>query len=229
MAAYSRRGTRSVSEIRADCDGAHGPRLWRRDPTSDQEIRTALHAAIRADGSLASSVVADEVRLSKGTARADLVVVSGSELWILEIKSDRDSLARLREQSEPYSATADRLTLVVGWKLAAAALRIAPRWWEVWLAERCGLGDLRFVPLRDGGSNPSGTRPGLDRLVQSLSNSLVEVVRDVARAELAQRAEPSAGAEGPESARRLVVREALRARQLDRSCSHRKVPVDPEL
>src|SRR5262249_12446768 len=60
-----------------------------------------------------------------------------------------------------YSAIADRVTLVVGWNLAAQALLAAPSWWEVLLAERRPGSIVHFVPLRDGTPNPGVTAEAL--------------------------------------------------------------------
>lgn len=86
--------------------------------------------------------------------RADYLCFRAGELSVIEIKSDRDSLSRFAEQVRVYSSLADRVTLIVGWNLAARALRQAPWWWQVLLAERADDEATRLVPLRDGAQNP---------------------------------------------------------------------------
>jgi hypothetical protein len=140
--------------------GAIGPFRDGSPPLSDAEIRAAL-AAVGFGPSDELSVVLEEVECRRGYVRADYVCLSADMLSIVEIKSDRDSLRRLDEQIRIYSAVADRVTLVVGWSLAAHALRATPSWWDVILAERDPKLDIRFVPLRDGGQNPGVTAEAL--------------------------------------------------------------------
>lgn len=148
--------------------GAEGP--FRVDaPLSDRDIRLAL-----ANQFLWNGTVLEEVRCWRGHVRADYVVASSDSLIVIEIKSDRDTLTRLDEQVRVYSAIADRVVLVVGWSLAARALRAVPSWWEVWLAEQPPEGEMCFVPLRDGATNPSLDTLGLASMLP------VEEARQVA-------------------------------------------------
>lgn len=127
---------------------------------SDAEIRVALDSVNF--GPLAElDFVLDEVECWRGYVRADYVCLSQNALSVVEIKSDRDTLRRFEEQVRVYSAVADRVTLIVGWSLAAHALRAAPWWWDVILAERHPAVDIRFVPLRDGAQNPGVTAEAL--------------------------------------------------------------------
>jgi hypothetical protein len=97
----------------------------------------------------------EEVDCRRGYVRADYLCVRNDHLAVIEIKSDRDTLSRFDEQVRVYSAIAQRVTLVVGWNLAARAMRRAPSWWQVLLAEREGGTVARIVTLRDGGPNPA--------------------------------------------------------------------------
>lgn len=127
------------------------------DPLSDAEIRSALRFRRDVFRTVDSDVVVEEVECWRGYSRADFLCAVGGQLSVIEIKSDRDTLRRFDEQSRVYSSIADRVTLVVGWRLAAQALRIAPWWWDVVLAERAESSQVRFVPLRDGAPNPGVT------------------------------------------------------------------------
>lgn len=133
--------------------GAIGPFPGGKATLSDAEIRAAL-ATVGCDSLAETDLVLQEVACWRGYVRADYVCLGPKTLSVVEIKSDRDSLRRFDEQIRIYSAVADRVTLVVGWSLAAHALRAAPSWWDVVLAEREPTFDIRFVPLRDGGPNP---------------------------------------------------------------------------
>ncbi len=132
---------------------AFGPYLDSDTRLSDREIRQALSGLFRHGGLPASDIMVEEVECWRGYVRADYLCVR-DDLAVIEIKSDRDTLSRFDEQVRVYSAIADRVTLVVGWNLAARALRKAPWWWQVLLAEREPDTGARFVTLRDGDGNP---------------------------------------------------------------------------
>lgn len=139
---------------------------------SDAEIRRAIRSATSG-----MEICLEEVECWRGYARADFMCLTAGALSIIEIKSDRDSLHRFDEQSRVYSAIAERVTLVVGWNLAARALRAAPNWWDVVLAEREGLSEVRLIQIRDGASNPDSNMGGLLAMlpvaeVRSLAASL---------------------------------------------------------
>jgi hypothetical protein len=121
---------------------------------SDADIRGELRVLRDRIRAAENDIVLEEVECWRGYARADFLCVSGGALSVIEIKSDRDNLRRFDEQVRVYSGIADRVTLVVGWSLAAHALRAAPSWWDVVLAERDEMPRVRFVPLRDGAPNP---------------------------------------------------------------------------
>jgi hypothetical protein len=121
---------------------------------ADREIRQALGGLFRHGGLPASDIMVEEVECWRGYVRADYLCVCDNHLAVIEIKSDCDTLSRFDEQVRVYSAIADRVTLVVGWNLAARALRKTPCWWQVLLAEREADTEARFVTLRDGGRNP---------------------------------------------------------------------------
>jgi len=82
-------------------------------------------------------VVANEYRVGSTSVRADMAFL-GSEFVGVEIKSERDSLKRIRSQVDAYSLYFDRVIVVVAdrhlrhldWK----ALRAA----EVWKVDRSG-------------------------------------------------------------------------------------------
>jgi hypothetical protein len=154
--------------------GALGPFPGSGTKLSDLEIRTALEREWPAAHGAGDGVLIEEVRCWRGYVRADYLYVSGGLLSIVEIKSDRDSLRRFQEQSRVYAAIADRVTLIVGWRLAARALSATPSWWDVVLAERRG-SQVHFVPLRDGSPNPKVSAEALAWMLP------VEEVRHVAR------------------------------------------------
>lgn len=152
---------------RADGVWARGAnRAWLQ-PLDDGIIRSALRSLLGFEGWLGTSGcrVTEELALEQGYVRADFAVFSPDSLHIFEIKSDRDRLYRLPDQARAYNRVADIVTLVVGWRHAVAALRQAPWWWEIWLADPLSADGIQFVPLRAADNNPSAQRPGLARLL----------------------------------------------------------------
>src|SRR6266849_4052905 len=121
---------------------------------NDAQIRIATKQALfvqhRGD---AETVIFDELGVQHGVARIDLAVVNG-ELHGFELKSDRDTLARLPEQVESYGRVFDRVTLVVGERHVRGAVDLVPDWWGVRVACRVS-GRLRFCDLRHAVKNPS--------------------------------------------------------------------------
>ncbi len=120
---------------------------------ADSDIRPALRAWLRArHASEPDTVILDELGICRGQVRVDLAVVNGL-VHGYEIKSDRDTLARLATQADLYSRVLDRATLVVGEAHFDTALRAVPQWWGVVLTESRG-GVARFVVRRRGSRNP---------------------------------------------------------------------------
>lgn len=146
-------GSKAPSHLSEACALGPYPRSCTR--LSDREIRQGLNCLFKVGGLAESDLLVEEVECWRGYVRADYLCIRDGDLAVIEIKSDRDTLSRFHEQVRVYNAIADRVTLVVGWNLAAPALRIAPRWWQVLLAERELDAAPRFVTLRDGARNPT--------------------------------------------------------------------------
>jgi hypothetical protein len=83
----------------------------------------------------------------------DIAVVNG-ELHGFEIKSARDTLARLPAQQELYSQVFDRVTLVVAEKHVHKAEQLIPGWWGTMLASSAG-SSVRLREGRPGNVNPT--------------------------------------------------------------------------
>ena len=148
------------------------PGVIRRSKTMDTLIRDYDERAIRKrlrdhliaeHGAEPETVYIDELGVNRGSGRIDLAVVNG-QLHGYEIKSDRDSLRRLKSQSELYSGVFDRITLVCGEKHISRALDIIPGWWA--LARSVTLNDaLAFEMVRIGQANPNRNRRALAELL----------------------------------------------------------------
>lgn len=80
-----------------------------------------------------STVVCHEFSVPRPSARADVAVING-RLSGFEIKSDRDSLARLPQQVASYSAVFERVTLVTTAAHLKKATISVPEWWGILVA-----------------------------------------------------------------------------------------------
>jgi hypothetical protein len=121
---------------------------------NDAQLRNATRQALFAQHTGdAETVIFDELGVQHGLARIDLAVVNG-ELHGFELKSDRDTLARLPDQAESYGRVFDRVTLVVEERHVRGAVDLVPDWWGVRVA--CQESDkLRFCDLKRAVRNPS--------------------------------------------------------------------------
>jgi hypothetical protein len=100
----------------------------------DRDIRAALDRELqRAHASDPETLVIDELGICQGEARIDLAVINGA-IAGFEIKSDRDTLARLPRQAELYGRVFDYVTLVVGGRYRDKVEAVAPPWWGITLA-----------------------------------------------------------------------------------------------
>jgi len=61
-------------------------------------------------------------------------VING-ELHGFELKSERDTLARLEDQAELYSQVFDRMTLIIAKRHLEKAVPKIPRWWGIIAAQ----------------------------------------------------------------------------------------------
>ena len=102
----------------------------------DIDVRAALLRRLHDSHSQDDTRVVEEMGIWSGSARIDVAVING-ELSGYELKSDRDSLARLPSQVDIYNKVFDRVTLVVGPRHAAKATAIIPDWWGVLSARPC--------------------------------------------------------------------------------------------
>ncbi|MBS1886044.1 MAG: sce7726 family protein [Actinobacteria bacterium] len=96
-------------------------------------------------------VLVEEFWVPESHERADLVAVAG-EIWAFEIKSPRDSLARLPRQAAAFSRLFDRCVAVLATAHLGPGMKRVPPWWGVIDAgER---DDDRLEWIRQPGPNP---------------------------------------------------------------------------
>src|SRR5580692_2259755 len=121
---------------------------------NDAQLRMATKQAlfIEHQGD-AETVIFEELGIQHGCSRIDLAVVNG-ELHGFELKSDRDTLARLPEQAKAYGHVFDRVTLVVEERHVRGAVDLVPDWWGVRVVCQES-GKLRFCDLKHAVKNPS--------------------------------------------------------------------------
>lgn len=89
-----------------------------------------------------NTIALEEMGVAGGHARIDIAVING-ELTGYELKSDRDTLARLPRQVEIFSKLFDRLYLVLTSKHIDAAISLIPPWWGIVLVKESELHYLR--------------------------------------------------------------------------------------
>ncbi len=123
------------------------------DQLADKDLRPGLRdRLLEGHEDDPETVLIEELGLCKGRVRVDIAVVNGS-LHGYEIKSDRDSLRRLKAQAEVYSRVMDHVTLVVGDRHLSEARKLVPDWWGILRFEATG-GKPRFKSFRRAKRNP---------------------------------------------------------------------------
>jgi hypothetical protein len=124
----------------------------------DRQLRTAVkQKMLRSHSQARDTRIIDELGLQHGASRVDLALVNG-RIHGFELKSDRDTLARLGGQMEVYNSVLDRVTLVVVPRHCEAARRIVPDWWGIKVADLGKCGGIHFHSLRKALDN-SGLVP----------------------------------------------------------------------
>jgi hypothetical protein len=104
----------------------------------DQEIRRQLRHRLENEfGNDPTALILDELGVCCGRVRADMAVVNG-ELKGFEIKSDQDTLLRLRSQAAAYGRVFDTISIVVAAKHMEKVRKIIPSWWGILVAEKGG-------------------------------------------------------------------------------------------
>jgi hypothetical protein len=122
---------------------------------NDEQIRQQFHRKrLRGHHDDPETVVVDELGLKHGRCRADIAVING-HFTGYEIKSDNDSLRRLPEQIDVYSAVFDRASVIVAEKHACAVKSLIPGWWGLILATQGARGGVAFTVERKAGLNRS--------------------------------------------------------------------------
>ena len=122
---------------------------------NDIEIRQNFHKKIlRRQHAQKDTLVIDELGLNHGKCRADIAVVNG-HLIGYEIKSNNDSLRRLKNQVESYNSVFDKISVVVGDRHINSIQIHIPAWWGVIVSVRGPRGAVNFDLIRKAKTNKS--------------------------------------------------------------------------
>ncbi len=98
---------------------------------NDSVIRKNFHfKKLQSQHADKNTLVIEELGLNHGKNRADIAVLNGRFIGY-EIKSDNDSLRRLRGQIESYNAIFDQVYIVVGERYTDTIQEHLPPWWGV--------------------------------------------------------------------------------------------------
>ena len=89
-----------------------------------------------------------------GRARADVVMVTPTDLYGIEIKSDADTYTRLAGQVEEYNLHYDKNIIVVGTTHALHVKDHVPEWWGIITVEIDESGNPDFYVLKEATENP---------------------------------------------------------------------------
>lgn len=151
-------------------------RVNREAALRDSQIRRALRKELLSlHANEPDTAIIDELSLCQGDARVDIAVINGS-FGGYEIKSDRDTLTRLPNQSAAYELCFDTMTMVAGVRHVKHCIENLPPWWGVWEAVSTEKG-VKFGCWREPTANPKITP---ERVVQLLWKSeLRQVLQEI--------------------------------------------------
>ncbi len=132
---------------------------------NDSEIRESFHRKqLRRQHAREDTIVIDELGLNHGKCRADIAVVNG-HLVGYEIKSNNDSLRRLKDQITSYNSVFDRISVIVGDRHIDSIGNYIPQWWGVIASERGPRGAINFYIIRQAKPNKRVAPLSLARLL----------------------------------------------------------------
>ena len=121
---------------------------------NDAEIRELLLPFIHQEHAGASDIVClEEFAIYGGTNRADVAALNGVSHGY-EIKSERDTLDRLPNQVDAYSAIFERATLVSAPRHLDSARPLIPKWWGIVEVRRAHGSDCYLHRIRESRTNP---------------------------------------------------------------------------
>lgn len=96
--------------------------------------------------------ILEEKQIAK--VQSDIVMITPTLLYGIEIKSDADTYARLEKQVKYYNWYYDRNIIVVGSSHATHVAEHVPEWWGIVSVEQKADGGQDFYVLREATENP---------------------------------------------------------------------------
>lgn len=145
--------------MRTDANGE--PPCQMRDIDIRRELFRELASAFADDP---ETLIVDELSLDRGTARIDVAVING-HLAGYELKSPRDTLARLGRQADVYAKVLDLITVVAGERHALRAEAAIPRTWGLAVARSGGTTGVTLDHIRAAALNRSVEGAAVARLL----------------------------------------------------------------
>lgn len=131
----------------------------------DRDVRQAVRIKLEADhaGDLNTKIV-EEMGIWSGSVRIDVAVING-ELSGFELKSARDTLSRLPQQTKFYNDVFDRMTIVTAENHLSGCLQIVPEWWGITVASGRPDSPVELFPIRSCERNASPSAVQIARLL----------------------------------------------------------------
>lgn len=125
--------------------------------TRDKDIREALlRKKLSRFSRSPSTLIVEELGLVNAKVRVDIAVINGC-LHGFEIKSSRDTLARLPDQLAVYSGSLEKLTIVCADRHLPNVQAVTPAWAGLMVVSRGPRGAIHFRTVRRAGRNPEAS------------------------------------------------------------------------
>lgn len=141
----------------------------------DYLVRASFHKQILSTAHAdQNTFVLDELGLRNGYCRADIAVLNGKMVGY-EIKTDKDSLARLKNQMIAYNEVFDNIYIITGQRHLNKILKLIPVWWGVFIIKSSPNEEFTFKKIRNAKRNPNRDCLGIARLLWK--DELLEIVR----------------------------------------------------
>lgn len=142
---------------------------------NDLEIRQSFHKKkLHKYHTNRDTMVIDELGLNHGKSRADIAVIS-SFLIGYEIKSNSDSLLRLKQQIQAYNSIFDRSYIIVGNRYEKIIHKHVPEWWGIIVSEKDKKDVINFNLIRRAYKNKDVKPISIARLLWR--EEAVEILR----------------------------------------------------
>ena len=119
---------------------------------NDKNIRTVLISRLK-NQTVQPKAIIEELRVHNGNAIADVVALY-NESHCYEIKGDGDKVERILTQGKFYNLSFRKITLVTTLKHLKKAIKIAPYFWGIMIAEEKN-NQIKLKYIRRAKNNPN--------------------------------------------------------------------------